>query len=58
MPYAQYKGVKMRDVPAEYLLWLSDSNKCNRSVRAYITDHWDELCRRGGRDPKARGVKK
>ena len=43
MPYGLHKGKKMIDVPAKYLFWLADNDKCNKSVRAYITDNRDAL---------------
>lgn len=38
MPYGQHKGWKMKDVPRHYLRWLADEGKCNKAVRAYISD--------------------
>lgn len=52
MPYGTHVGKKMIDVPAEYLLWLSDNDKCSKSVRAYITDNWDVLHKQSNRNPK------
>lgn|GEM_PF-2705905 len=49
MPYGQYKGLRMVDVPASYLLWLSDNDKCSKQVRAYITDNMETLCKQAGR---------
>jgi len=54
MPYGKYKDMPMKDVPAEYLLFLSDNNKCNKSVRAYVTDNWERLCRAVNRNSHAR----
>ena len=56
MPYGQHAGKKMKDVPAKDLLWLADNDKCSKSVRAYITDNWDVLCKQAGRNPKAMNV--
>lgn len=40
MPYGKYRGIKMINVPADYLLWLYDNNKCSGELRAYIgTNH-------------------
>ena len=36
MPYGQHKGELMIDVPAKYLLWLYDNDRCNVPVKAYI----------------------
>lgn len=43
MPWGQYKGKRMIDVPASYLLWLYENNKCNNDVREYIEDNMDAL---------------
>jgi len=43
MPYGKYKGEKMANVPANYLLWLWDNDKCCESVREYIEDNMDVL---------------
>ncbi len=43
MPFGKYKGEKMENVPASYLLWLYDENKCNKEVRDYIEDNIDVL---------------
>ena len=43
MPLGKYKGEKMANVPASYLIWLYDENKCNRNVREYIEDNLDVI---------------
>lgn len=43
MPFGKYKGDKMENVPASYLLWLYDNNKCNDLVKDYIKDNYDVL---------------
>lgn len=43
MPFGKYKGTKMGNVPAEYLMWLYDNNKCDKAVREYIEDNLDVL---------------
>jgi hypothetical protein len=55
MPNGAYQGRMMKDVPAAVLLWLADNDKCTKQVRMYITEHWNELCKAVGRDPKAVG---
>lgn len=37
MPFGKHKGEKMANVPADYLIWCFDNNKCNPAVRAYIS---------------------
>jgi uncharacterized protein (DUF3820 family) len=43
MPFGWYKGEKMANVPARYLVWLYDNKKCNDAVRGYIEDNMDAL---------------
>lgn len=43
MPWGKHKGVKMANVPADYLLWLYNNNKCDKSVRDYIYKNLDDL---------------
>lgn len=43
MPFGKHKNEKMANVPANYLLWLYESNKCNKEVREYIEDNMDIL---------------
>lgn len=42
MPYGKYKGQKMIDVPAHYLIWLYD-NGCSPQVKKYVKDSYDAL---------------
>ena len=41
MPYGKYQGEQMEDVPAEYLLWLYENDKCSGEVKAYVRDNID-----------------
>ena len=43
MPFGKYKNQKMANVPASYLLWLYDNDKCNSYVKEYIEDNLDVL---------------
>lgn len=43
MPYGKHKGISMTGVPASYLMWLLDNNKCSPNVRAYIEDNLSAL---------------
>ena len=43
MPYGKFKGDKMENVPAYYLIWLYDNNKCSGEVKDYIIDNMDVL---------------
>lgn len=43
MPWGQYVGKKMANVPAYYLIWLLDNNKCSGEVKTYIKDNEDTL---------------
>lgn len=43
MPWGIHKGKKMANVPAPYLLFLYENNKCDAQVKEYITDNLDVL---------------
>lgn len=43
MPFGKYQGREMANVPADYLIWLYENNKCNRAVKDYIEDNLDVL---------------
>ncbi len=43
MPYGKYKGDKMINVPAHYLIWCYDNDKVSPDVRAYIDENIDVL---------------
>jgi uncharacterized protein (DUF3820 family) len=43
MPFGRYRGEKMANVPARYLMWLYDNKKCDGDVRGYIEDSMDVL---------------
>lgn len=43
MPFGKYKGNKMIDVPADYLLWLYENNKTKGGLKAYIEDNLDVI---------------
>ncbi len=43
MPFGKFKGDKMENVPAKYLLWLYNNNKCFGLVKDYIIDNLQVL---------------
>lgn len=43
MPFGKYKGKAMVQVPADYLIWLYDYNKCSGAVKQYIADNLQVL---------------
>ena len=43
MPFGKYKGQKLANVPASYLLWLYDNNKCFGELKKYIEENMDAL---------------
>jgi len=43
MPYGEHKGEKMGDLPAKYLIWLYENNRCSQKVKAYIDENMDFL---------------
>jgi len=43
MPYGIHKDDSMENVPADYLIYLYENNKCSPEVHQYITDNLDFL---------------
>lgn len=43
MPWGKYKGTKLGNVPAEYLMWLYENDKCDKAVKEYIEDNLDVI---------------
>lgn len=43
MPYGKHKGKKMINVPADYLLWLYENQKCSGDVKSYIVNNHEVL---------------
>lgn len=43
MPYGKYKGVKIANIPADYLIWIFENNKCTPEVAKYIAENLDVL---------------
>ncbi len=43
MPFGKYHGEKMANVPASYLIWLYNENKCAGELRKYIFDNIEDL---------------
>ncbi len=39
MPFGKYRGEKMANVPADYLLWIFENNKCTPEVAKYIAEN-------------------
>jgi uncharacterized protein (DUF3820 family) len=39
MPFGKYKGDTMANIPASYLLWLYENNKCYGDVKNYIKEN-------------------
>jgi len=39
MPYGKYKGIKLANVPASYLIWMYENNKLNNWLLAYVKDN-------------------
>ena len=54
IPWGKYKGDKMINVPASYLIWLYDNNKCDEEVRRYIEDNMDVLIKETSTADKSR----
>ena len=43
MPFGKYKGEKMANVPAKYLMWLYYEGKVFGEVKQYISDNKEVL---------------
>jgi uncharacterized protein (DUF3820 family) len=43
MPFGKYTGKKLIEVPAHYLIWLHENNKCFGELKKYIEDNMDVL---------------
>lgn len=43
MPFGKYKGEKMANVPADYLIWLFENNKCFGDLLGYIRANEENL---------------
>lgn len=43
MPFGKYKGTKMANVPASYLIWIYENNKCSIEVIKYVRENLDVL---------------
>lgn len=43
MPYGIHKDKAMIEVPADYLIWIYENDKCSASVKAYIVANMDVL---------------
>jgi uncharacterized protein (DUF3820 family) len=43
MPWGKYKGQEMQDVPATYLIWLLENEKCSGDVKNYILENKEVL---------------
>jgi len=39
MPFGKYKGIKLANVPASYLLWLLAEKKCFGDLKKYIEEN-------------------
>lgn len=43
MPFGIHQNKVLASVPADYLIWLFDNNKCNSDLREYIKDNMNVL---------------
>lgn len=42
-PMGRYAGTKMKDVPAEYLLYMYESDSLGKQMRRYVAENIAEL---------------
>lgn len=52
MSFGQYKGQKMANVPASYLLWLDDQPWLKPDLKAYIKENKDVLAKEAPHEKK------
>jgi len=43
MPIGKYKGQKMANIPADYLIWLYENGNIYGELKKYIADNMDVL---------------
>ena len=43
MSYGKHKGAEMANIPADYLIWIYDNNKCDIRVKLYIEENMDVI---------------
>lgn len=43
MPFGKHKGIKLANVPANYLIWLYDSQNASGDLLEYIRENMDCL---------------
>lgn len=43
MPFGKYKGKRMDEVPASYLLWMEKENRLKGGVLDYVKNNYDLL---------------
>lgn len=43
MPFGKYKGTKLANVPASYLLWLYENGNTFGAMRDYLRDNLDVI---------------
>lgn len=55
MPWGKHKGTPIGDVPADYLIWLLDNDKCSGDVKEYIKNNYAALQMQAQNDKK--GIK-
>lgn len=43
MPYGKYEGKQLKDVPADYLLWLYYNDRASREIEEYVERNLEAL---------------
>ncbi|GAA4338725.1 hypothetical protein GCM10023149_48890 [Mucilaginibacter gynuensis] len=51
MPFGQYKGQRLIDVPASYLIWLYRNERAGK-LKTYIQDNFDALLKETNKSKK------
>ena len=43
MPFGKYTGIRLVDIPSNYLIWIYENKKCNAEIAEYIKENLDVL---------------
>lgn len=43
MPYGKYEGKQLKDVPADYLLWLYYNDRASKEIEEYVERNLEAL---------------
>lgn len=52
MTFGKHKGIKLANIPADYLIWLYENVQLDNDLKAYIKDNEAGLRKEIEREPK------